>query len=43
MLDKLAYQSEKFKQMSSPKGYAEMFDNIYNFKAPASKRLKFEI
>ena len=43
MLDKLAYQSEKFKQMSTPKGYAEMFDNIYNFKAPASKRLKFEI
>ena len=43
MLEKLEYQSEKFKQMSTPKGYAEMFDNIYNFKALTQNRIKFDI
>ena len=43
MLEKLKYQSEKFKQMITIKGYLEMFDSIYNYKSTDAKRIKFEL
>lgn len=41
-LEKVAYQSEKFIQMMSEKGYFEMIGKIYNYKSLEENRIKFE-
>ena len=42
LLEKLKYRSEEFRQMLSAAGYLKMIEQVYNYKAHASNRIKFE-
>jgi len=42
LLEKLRYRSEEFRQMLSAAGYLKMIEQIYNYKAHANNRIKFE-